>query len=174
MAGSPVRRLPPRWRKTLLTLHVAGSVALLGADGSVLLLGATAALGGDPRSLYPAAALIGSALLVPLALVALVTGVLLGLLTPWGLFRSWWVVLKLLLTLAGAVLALVVLTPTLDGLADVAGGAAGIPSADRWELVRDAGAASLVLLGTVALSVVKPFGRLRRRAGASRSAAPVA
>jgi hypothetical protein len=154
--------LPPRWRKTLLVLHVAGSVGLLGVDGAVLLLGTTATLGGDPRSLYPAAALLGSALLVPLALTALATGVVLGLLTPWGLFRHWWVVTKLVLTLAGAVLALVVLTPTLDGLAEAARAGTVIPGGDAWQLVRDAGAASVVLLSTVVLSVAKPFGRLRR------------
>jgi hypothetical protein len=137
MAGSSVRRLPPRWRKLLLTLHVAGSVALLGADGSVLLLGADAALGADPRDQYPAAALVGSALLVPLALVALVTGTALALLTPWGLFRHWWVTLKLVLTLAGTVLAFVVLTPTLDALAEAARAGAVIAATDRWVLVRD-------------------------------------
>jgi hypothetical protein len=161
MAGLAARRLPPSGRKLLLTLHVAGSVALLGADGSVLLLGADAALGGDPRTLYPAAAIVGSALLVPLALVALTTGVLLGLLTPWGLFRHWWVALKLALTLGGTVLALVVLTPTLDSLADAARAGTAVAGPDRWALVRDSGAASAVLLATVALSVVKPFGRIR-------------
>jgi hypothetical protein len=160
MARPAARRLPLTWRKLLLTLHVAGSVALLGADGSVLLLGADAALGGDPRGLYPAAALIGWALLVPLALVALTTGVLLGLLTTWGLFRHWWVALKLALTLAGTVLALVVLTPTLDSLADAARAGAAVAGPDRWALVRDSGAASAVLLTTVVLSVVKPFGRI--------------
>jgi hypothetical protein len=169
MAGSLVRRLPSRWRKLLLTLHVAGSVALLGADGSVLLLGADAALGAEPRDRYPAAALVGSAILVPLALVALVTGTALALLTPWGLFRHWWVTLKLVLTLAGTVLAFVVLTPTLDALAEAARAGAVIAATDRWVLVRDSGAASVVLLATVVLAVVKPFGRLhgRRRRGAA-------
>jgi hypothetical protein len=152
------RRLPPRWRTALLTTHVATSVALLGADASVVLL---ASHGSDP-GVYPAAELLVSTLLVPLALAALVTGVALGLLTPWGLFRHWWVTLKLALTTAGAVLALVVLRPTVAGLA-AAARAGVVPTAtDRLELVRDAGAASVVLLVTVVLSVYKPFGRLSR------------
>ena len=51
---------------------------------------------------------------------------------------------------------------------------AAIAGADKWELVRDSGAASLVLLSTVVLSVVKPFGRLRRagRPPSRKSARP--
>jgi hypothetical protein len=161
MAGSATRRLAPRWRKLLLTTHVGASVGLLGTDATVLLLAVTGAQGRDPGAVYPAAQLIGSLLLVPAALLSLVTGVLLGLLTPWGLFRHWWVTAKLVLTTAGAVLSLVVLTPTLTGLADAAAGP--VPLAQRLELVRDSGAASLVLVVTLVLSVYKPFGRIRAR-----------
>ena len=161
MAGTQTRRLAPRWRKLLLTTHVGASVGLLGTDATVLLLAVTGARGRDPGAVYPAAQLIGSLLLVPAALLSLVTGVLLGLLTPWGLFRHWWVTAKLVLTTAGAVLSLVVLTPALTGLADAAGGV--VPFAQRLELVRDSGAASLVLVTTLVLSVYKPLGRLTSR-----------
>jgi Electron transfer DM13 len=89
---------------------------------------AAGAAGHDPPTVYPAARLLGAALLVPLALASLLNGVALGLLTPWGLVRYWWVAIKLTLTTAGTVLALVLLT-------------------------------------TLVLSVVKPFGRIRRRSG---------
>ena len=158
MARPAGRRLAPRWRKLLLAAHIGASVGLLGTDGTVLLLGITGASGHDPAAIYPAAALIGSLLLVPAALLSLSTGVLLGLLTPWGLFRHWWVLAKLTLTTAGAVLSLVVLTPALSGLAEAD---APVPFHQRLELVRDSGAASLVLLVTLALSVYKPFGRVR-------------
>ncbi|MGZ4509399.1 MAG: hypothetical protein ACXVX8_17640 [Blastococcus sp.] len=166
MAGSDrttPRRLRPRPRKLLLTAHVTASVGLLGADSAVLLLAVEGARGADPAAVYPAAQLIGALLLVPLALAALLTGTVQGLLTPWGLLRYWWVALKLALTSAGAVLALVVLTPALAGLADAAGRGGAIPAAQRLLLVRDSGAACVVLLVTVALSVHKPFGRLIRR-----------
>jgi hypothetical protein len=166
MAGTTrttTRRLAPRWRKLLLTTHVGASVGLLGTDATVLLLAITGARGREPAAVYPAAQTIGSLLLVPAAITSLASGVLLGLLTPWGLFRHWWVTLKLVLTTAGAVLSLVVLTPALTGLADDAGGP--VPLGQRLELVRDSGAASVVLVVTLALSVYKPFGRLtfRRR-----------
>ena len=160
MDGNPIRRLSPRWRKLLLTTHIGSSVGLLGTDATVLLLALTGAQGRDPAAAYPAAQLIGSLLLVPAALLSLLTGVLLGLLTPWGLFRHWWVLAKLVLTTAGAVLSLVVLTPTLTELAESTG---PIPLGQRLELVRDSGAASLVLVTTLVLSVYKPFGRIGGR-----------
>ena len=157
MAGTLIRRLAPPWRKLLLTTHIGASVGLLGTDATVLLLAVTGARGREPAAVYPAAQLIGSLVLVPAALLSLASGVLLGLLTPWGLFRHWWVTAKLALTTAGAVLSVVVLTPALAGAA--AGGS--VPSAQRLELVRDSAAASVVLLVTLVLSVYKPFGRVR-------------
>ena len=157
------RRLPPPARKLLLVVHLIGSLGLLGADLAVLLLSTAGATGTDPRSVYPAAHLVGGTLLVPLALVALGTGLLQGLLTPWGLFRHWWVTLKFALTVAGTILALLVLTPALDAAAQAALTGAAMPTRDRLMLVRDSGAASVVLVVTVLLSVYKPFGRIRRR-----------
>ncbi|HVD28947.1 MAG TPA: DUF2269 family protein [Mycobacteriales bacterium] len=164
MDGTTTRRLSPRWRKLLLTTHIGSSVGLLGTDATVLLLAVRGAQGSDPASVYPAAQLIGSMLLVPAALLSLLTGVLLGLLTPWGLFRHWWVLTKFGLTTAGAVLSLVVLTPALTSLADAAGGA--LPLGQRLELVRDSGAASAVLLTALVLSVYKPLGRIGGRRAA--------
>ena len=164
MDGTTTRRLSPRWRKLLLTTHIGSSVGLLGTDATVLLLAVRGAQGSDPASVYPAAQLIGSMLLVPAALLSLLTGVLLGLLTPWGLFRHWWVLTKFALTTAGAVLSLVVLTPALTSLADAAGGA--LPLGQRPELVRDSGAASAVLLTALVLSVYKPLGRIGGRRAA--------
>jgi hypothetical protein len=167
MVDPAIRRLAPRWRKLLLTTHVGASVGLLGTDATVVLLAVAGAGGRDPGAVYPAAQLIGSLLLVPAALLSLLTGVLLGLLTPWGLFRHWWVTVKLALTTAGAVLSLVVLTPALAGLA----AADAPPLGQRLELVRDSGAASFVLVVTLVLSVYKPFGRVRVRAAARAAVA---
>jgi hypothetical protein len=158
-------QLSPSWRKMLLSVHVIVSVGLLGADAAVLLLCIAGARGADPRTVYPAARLIGSTLLVPLALLALATGLALGLLTPWGIVRHWWITIKLALTAAGSVLALLVLAPTLGAAADAATAVAGatLPSTDRLGLVKDAAGASTVLVTTVLLSIFKPFGRLRGR-----------
>ncbi|MCW2676596.1 MAG: hypothetical protein JWR70_1636 [Modestobacter sp.] len=173
MTSSSTRRLPPRWRKLLLTVHVAGSVGLLGTDATVVALGVAGLRGSDPRTVYPAAELIGTTLLLPLVLVALTSGVALSLLTPWGLLRHWWVAVKFALTVAGTVLAFLVLVPALGVAADAARAGTVLAAVPRLQLVRDAGAASVVLLTTVALSVHKPFGRLGvRRPPFSGAASP--
>jgi hypothetical protein len=156
-------RLAPPWRKLLLSVHIIVSVGLLGADAAVLLLCIAGARGAAPGTVYPAAYLIGGSLLVPLAVLALATGLAQGLLTSWGIVRYWWVTLKLTLTVAGIVLALLVLVPTLSAAAAAATAVAGAPapSVDRLGLVKDTAAASTVLIVTVLLAVYKPFGRLR-------------
>jgi hypothetical protein len=163
-ARRPRRRetlLPSRWRKVLRAAHVTVSVGLLGSDAAVLALTSAGRLGSDPVTVYPAAHLIGELLLLPLAVLALVTGIVLGLLTPWGLLRYWWVVISLAVTAGGTVLATFVLVPGLDVAASAA--LARHPVADTTGLVRDSGAACGVLIATVVLSYVKPFGRVRRR-----------
>lgn len=157
--AGPRNRLTPRWRKAMLTIHLVSSVGLLGADCAVLALAVTGWLGADPVTVYPAAHLLGSVLILPFALAALVTGVLLGLLTRWGLFRHWWVVISLVFTVAGTVLAILVLVPSLDAAATTA--AAGQVPADRLGIVKDSSAAASVLILTTVLSVFKPLGRLR-------------
>ena len=153
----------PWWRKLLLSVHIIVSVGLLGTDAAVLLLCIAGARGAAPGTVYPAAHLIGVALLVPLAVLALATGLAQGLLTAWGIVRYWWVTLKLTLTVAGLVLALFVLVPTLGTAAAAATAVAGAPEVpvDRLGLVKDTAAASTVLIVTVLLAVYKPFGRLR-------------
>lgn len=155
----PRWQLPPLWRKLLLSVHIIVSVGLLGSDAAVLVLCIAGARSADPRTVYPAAHLIATTLLVPLALLALATGLLQGLLTPWGVVRYWWVTLKLALTAAGIVLGSLVLVPTLSSAAATSG--AQLLSVDRLGLVKDASAASIVLIVAVLLAVYKPFGRLR-------------
>lgn len=157
----PRWQFPQPWRKLLMSIHIIVSVGLLGSDAAVLVLCIAGARGADPRTVYPAAHLIATTLLVPLALLALATGLLQGLLTPWGILRYWWVTIKLALTVAGIVLGSLVLVPTLSAAADTP--AAQPMSVDRLGLVKDASAASIVLIVTVLLAVYKPFGRLRDR-----------
>jgi hypothetical protein len=160
-SGSGRRRLTPRWRKLLMVVHLIVSLGLLGSDAAVLVLVIAGWLGSAASTVYPAAYLLGVTLLVPLGLLALVTGILQGLLTPWGLLRYWWVVVKLVLIVAGNLLAVFVLVPSLAAAAQTA--ATGTLPDNPFGLVRDASGATTVLIVTVVLSIYKPFGRLRGR-----------
>ena len=156
-------KLAAQWRKALLTLHVATAVSVLGADLVLLVLGIASVGGTDPRTVYPAAHLVATWLLAPLAVVALVTGVLLGLLTRWGLLRYWWVTIKLALTatLTGVVLS--VLVPRLGAAADAATAVdpRRLTSAERLSLAVAPAEGVTLLILMVVLAIYKPGWRLR-------------
>ena len=157
-------QLTPRWRRLLLTAHLIVSVGLLGADAALIALGVAGLSGTVPANVYPAAHLVAMAAVVPLALLALATGLAMGLLTPWGLVRHWWVTIKLALTLVLSGMALFVLTPRLGALADEATATAGaeLAFADRLPVALAVMAAGAVLVLNVVLALYKPFGRLAR------------
>lgn len=165
--------LPAGLRKGALTVHVACSVGWLGAVAAFLALAVAGLARQDAltvRAAYVAMDLTGWYVIVPLCAAALLTGIVQALGTSWGLFRHYWVVVKLLLTLFATLVLLVHMQP----ISEMAGAAARGPLAPgdlrglRLQLVANAGAALLVLLVTTALSVVKPrgltrYGRRKRR-----------
>src|SRR5918995_924772 len=153
--------LPQSWRKLLLTVHVAASVSVLGADLVLLALGVASVGGADPVTIYPAASLVATWLVAPLALVALASGLSLGLLTPWGLFTYWWVTIKLAIVavLTGAVLF--VLVPALGAAADAVTGPTPrlLGDAERLSLLIAPATAGALLLVALTLAVFKPGWR---------------
>ena len=152
----------PALRKATLTAHVAVSVGWLGAVVVVLALGVAVLTSADPGLVsgsYLVMDWLGWSVLVPLAAGSLLTGVVVALGTTWGLLRHYWVVVKLVLTVA-ATAVLLLYTGTLDRLAASAmTGAAPVRSASP--LVHSAAALAVLLLALV-LSVYKPRGLTRR------------
>jgi hypothetical protein len=158
------RTLSAPWRKLLLTIHVVATVSVLGTDLVLLLLGLASLNGADPRMIYPAAYLVAARLVAPLAAISLGTGLLLGVLTPWGLFTYWWVTIKLAITTALTAVVLFVLVPRLGAAADTVTRPAShmLASAERLPLVIAPAIASTLLLLAVILAIFKPGWRLRR------------
>jgi hypothetical protein len=152
--------LSSRWRKLLVTLHVATAVGWLGVSAVMLTLGVAGLRGADPAVVYPAVGLVGSNLLVPISVVALALGVLTSLLTPWGLLRRWWVVTKLAITTVLTGLVLFVLWPTLRIAANQG---AQLPPDARLQVVVAPAVSCAALVGATLLSTYKPWGRVRRR-----------
>ncbi|MGH3752839.1 MAG: DUF2269 domain-containing protein [Pseudonocardiaceae bacterium] len=158
--------MTPRLRKFALTAHVTSSVGWLGAVAGFLALAVAGLTSQDAqmvRAAYLAMELTSWFVIVPLAFASLLTGIVQSLGTTWGLFRHYWVLAKLLLT----VLAAIVLLLQLEPISYIAGVAAEttLSSADlretRISLVAHAGGGLLVLLVPAALSVFKPRGRTR-------------
>ena len=150
---------PPRWRKLALTAHVGASVGWLGAVAAFLVLAVIGLRSLDDttvRSLYPTLDLLGWYVIVPFSVAALVTGLVQSLGTQWGIFKHYWVVAKLLLTVGASLLLL--LHMQLVRSAAVAAGGGTLGADPRRRLVADAAAAFVVLAVAVVLSVYKPQG----------------
>jgi len=152
--------MTPRLRKFALTVHLTASVGWIGAVVAYLALGASAVTSQDAqtvRAAWIAMELTGWFAIVPLALAALLTGIAMSLDTPWGLFRHYWVLITLVLTILSTVVLLLHM-PTVSSLADVARGA---DNADLGGLGGDlfhAGGGLLVLLVIAVLNMYKPRG----------------
>lgn len=166
--------MPPRLRRIALTTHIACSVGWLGAVAAFLVLniaGLTSHNAEVVRGAYLSMNLIGLYIIVPLSLAALTTGLIQSLGTEWGLFRHYWVLTKLTLTIGATGLLMVhqfgavekaarrVLAVTPGTLPDMG----GLGS----ELLSKAGLAAVALLAITVLSIFKPWGLtsygLRRR-----------
>lgn len=99
----------PRLRKLMLATHLSCSVGWLGAVAAYLTLDVTIATAQEPQTLRAAwigMGLVVSWAIVPLAFASFLTGLVISLGTKWGLFRHWWVVISLLLTLAAGLVLL--------------------------------------------------------------------
>ena len=166
-------RLRPGARKLALTTHVAASVGLMGSTATTLVLALRAALSGDEALAAATWRLLDTlafALNIPLSLLALTSGIVVGLGTRWGVLRHWWVTAKLLLLLAVIGIGALVVGGGIGAAMDAAPDPA--PSAVRWRIVAGAAAALVALVTATALSVYKPGGRrvpLLGRRGALQS-----
>ena len=108
-------KLKPNFRKFIRTIHVTVTVGWVGAVAAFLAL-AIVGLNSQDRQLVSAVYLsmdiITRYVIVPLSLVPLLlTGPLLSLGTPWGLFRHYWIIVKLVINVLSTLILLVHLKP---------------------------------------------------------------
>jgi hypothetical protein len=101
--------------------------------------------------------LIGWFAIMPLAITAFLTGIVVSLGTKWGLFRHYWVIFKLLLT----IIATIILLLHMPVISHYAGIAAETNNADLTgfggELLHSGGGLIVLLLTTI-LAIFKPKG----------------
>lgn len=155
--------MTPAQRKFALTAHVATSVGLLGAVAGFLVLALAGIQASDPllvRGSYLAMNLLARLVVLPLAIAALLTGTFQAWASPWGLFRHYWIIAKLLLT-AFATTVLLAKMPLIATAARLAAESV-LPFAALREagmqLAFHAAAGLLVLLVPTVLSIYKPRG----------------
>jgi hypothetical protein len=112
-------RLRPAARKAVLVLHIVAGIGWMGVDIALLVLLISARTTNDAAlvvSGFNAIGMIVPMAVPPLSLGILVTGIILGLGTRWGLVRYWWVLVKLLLSLIMTVLVFVSLVPAVSSM----------------------------------------------------------
>lgn len=156
----------PGLRKLALTAHVVTSVGWLGAVAAFLALSVAGMVGDDVqrvRGAYLAMELIGWFVIVPMSFASLVIGLIQALGTEWGVFRHYWILIKLVLNVLASGVLLLHMLP-IQQVASLAATTA-LSSDDlrelRVQLVGDAAAALVVLLVATSLSVIKPRGMTR-------------
>ena len=153
----------PNVRKLVRTVHVIVTVGWLGAVASFLALAILGVSSQDMqlvRAAYLGMDLITRFVIVPLSLIPLLlTGPILSLGTPWGLFRHYWIIVKLVINFLSTAILLIHLRP-IRYMARIAAEGT-ITSADRSvqiQLVAAAAAGLVALLVATGLAVYKPRG----------------
>jgi hypothetical protein len=154
--------MQPTLRKAALVAHVTVSVGWLGAVAGFLVLAVVGLTSHDVqlvRAMYLAMEVIAFFAILPLAFLALLSGVVSSLGTKWGLFRYYWVVMKLLIT----VLSTIILVVHLQAIRYLAGLAAtttlsSVHFSLQLQMAVASAATLVVLLVLTALSVYKPQG----------------
>jgi uncharacterized membrane protein len=162
--GTPARarlELRPAARRALLTLHIIAGVGLLGDVAAVLAVNIRAATTDDPAlaaASYELLAMFTVLFGIPLSLISLATGILLGLATPWGVLRHAWVTAKLALLIGVLLVGSFILGPGTEAMRRGDGGAeARLIAGSTYDI------AALTL--ATGLSVFKPRRRRRPRQG---------
>lgn len=155
--------MKPDLRKFVLTAHIVFSVGWLGAVAAFLALAIAGLFSQDAqtvRAAYIVMDLIGWFVIVPCSLATLLIGLVQSFGTKWGLFRHYWILIKLLLT-TGATFLLILHMQATSRIATAAA-EMSLSNLDlrplRIQLAVDAVAALLVLLAATILSVYKPWG----------------
>ena len=153
--------MTPALRRLTFTTHITSSVGWVGAVLAFLALAVIGFTSDDEVKVRGAYLLMAPAawfVLVPLVHASLLSGIVLSLGTTWGLFRYYWVVLKLGITVFATVILLIYM-----GTFRQMAGVAADPVVDL-AIVRTASPivhailALVLLVAATVLGVYKPFG----------------
>jgi hypothetical protein len=163
----PRVRLSRRARKAVLVVHLASAGGWIGLDVVLATLVVTAAATDDPARkavCLQALELFAVRPMLATGLVCLVSGLVLGLGTKYGLVRFWWVAIKLVLNV---VLVVLVATALRSGVHDAAEqgrllAAGRVGSVPIGDLKFPPIVSPIALMVATTLSVYKPWGRVRR------------
>ena len=157
--------MTPRLCKVMLTSHITFSVGWIGTVAAFLALAIAGLMGNEQvvRASYIAMEIVAWFIIVPFCIASLVTGLIQAMGTHWGLFKHYWIVVKLVLTVIATLILLLHMQP-ISHLGKIA--SQEFLSYDEFRSLRirilaDAGAAIFVLLVITTVSVYKPWGKIQ-------------
>ena len=155
--------LTPGLRKFVRTAHIAFTVGWVGAVAGFFALSIAGLTSQDAKlvqAAYLAMQVIAKFVIVPLSFAPLLTGPILSLGTPWGLFRHYWILAKLLINFLCTIVMQLHMQP-INRLAVEAAGTTVFNASVRGlqiQMVVASSAALVALLAALALAVYKPRG----------------
>ncbi|ONI74647.1 hypothetical protein ALI144C_38085 [Actinosynnema sp. ALI-1.44] len=155
-------KLGKNTRKVWLIVHIASGGTWLGMDLVLGVLVVTAMSASDPLTVSVALQAVELFAVWPLiiaGLASLVSGIVLGLGTRYGLVRYWWVFVKLVMSVVLILLVVFALRPGVHEAAEMGRSLSGAVPGDM--LFPPIVSTAAVLFATV-ISVLKPWGRLRK------------
>ena len=149
-------------RKLTLAVHLTVSIGWIGAVCAYLVLAFAIPVSGDPataRAAWTGMELVGWYAIAPMAVLSWVTGVVLALLTRWGLFRHYWVLISFLGTT-------ILTTVLLLHLPDVTAAARASRNPSTGHVVTSSDIPHaliglILLIGILVLNIYKPAGLTR-------------
>jgi hypothetical protein len=150
-------------RKLTLVLHVTSSVGWIGSVAAFLVLaviGLTSTNDLMIKACYVSMNMIAKLLIVPLSITSFATGIVMSLATPWGLFKHYWVLIKLIITILCVLILLLHMSP-ISKMAEAVS-SSSIRETDmydiRLQLIVNVIAGIIALLTATVLSIYKPTG----------------
>jgi hypothetical protein len=160
--------MTPRLSKLTLTSHISFSVGWLGAVAVFLSLAIVALTTSElqlAQAAFVAMEISTLYVIIPFCLASLITGLIQAVGTRWGLFKYYWIVVKLFLTVAMTVLLFLHLQPIsyLAGVAVETTLSKTNEAAIVIDLIKKAGGAIIGLLAVITISVYKPWGKIQHR-----------
>ena len=162
-----MRKLEGRTRKAVLFVHIGSAGTWLGMDLTFAVLLCTAMLTDNrttAATAYQALEMVAVYPMLTAGLLTLVSGVILGLGSKYGLLRYWWVAVKLAINVLFMCLIVFALPPSVRGVSESGRLLADDPTTvvPYQDLLGPLIVGPSLLVVAMVLSVFKPWGRLRR------------
>ena len=163
-----MKKLNVNQRKWLISAHVVFAALWTGTVLSMALIAWTNRIATNGSELYAldsAINLLDDYIVIPAAIGSLLTGGLLSWLTTWGFTKYYWVIVKWLLTIALIVFGTFWLYPWSNAAESLAAAEQlqalenPLYLLDAKAVIIGAIAQTICLFATIAISVLKPWGR---------------